>query len=413
MKRLFIILVISSAVLMAQSQSAASLGLGLNYNAMARGSAALNWNPALLDFGREYDTDLSFVSFTTVTGNNSFSWDEVDYYFEKDKILTDQEKKDFMDIIKDDGLSLYSDTYVNLFSMAYQNFGFSINTVSKEYARLPKDLFNLMFMPTELGKKYDFSGLDISGYAATVVSFAYAYPFNIAGIKVSTGLQGNFYVGLGTAITTYSNVYVLQGEDGSFNSIYDVEGKIAGPGGFGYSFDLGVATQMLDERLDLSLSIKNLLGTIGWKNDAKVYRQFGKIDSLNLSQLINGDYPKTDTSYVIDGFSTPLPVYMNLGAAFHLSKKLTFTANWRQGFNTAFGNTYTPMVGSGVEYFVTGVIPLRGGITVGGNAGTLITLGSGLHFGGFHFDASFGMSRGMLPRQSTGLIGALSFRVII
>jgi len=41
----------------------------------------------------------------------------------------------------------------------------------------------------------------------------------------------------------------------------------------------------------------------------------------------------------------------------------------------------------------------------------LFALGSGLRFSSFDFDVSFGMSRGLLPTQTTGLVSAFSFRV--
>ncbi len=412
MKRFIIIFLLLTAAMEAQSQSGASLGMGLNYNALARGSAAMNWNPALLDFERPYGSDFSLLSFTTVTANNSFSWKEVDYYFEKGKILTDQEKNDFIGIIKDDGLNLFSDTYITLFSFAYKNFGASLSSVNRAYGNIPKDFFELAMMPTELGRVYDFSSLDVSGYSAAVASMAYAHNFNLGGFSFSAGIQGNFYAGLGTVVTDTAVARFGQGEDGNINSLYILQGKKAEPGGMGFSLDLGLAAKMFDEKLDLSLSFKNLFGSINWSNKAEVFYQVGKIDSVSLDKLFKGDYPKADTSYAISGFSTGLPVYMNLGAAFHLNPDLTLTANWKQGLNEAFGNNYTPRIGIGVEYFVTEIIPIRGGFTVGGNVGTLFTLGSGLRFSGFHLDGAFGMSRGMLPKQSTGFIGSLSFRFL-
>ena len=163
--------------------------------------------------------------------------------------------------------------------------------------------------------------------------------------------------------------------------------------------------------MDLSLSIKNLFGFINWSGSTEEFIKVGRLDSITLAQLADGDFPQEDTTRTIGSFSTPLPVTINLGAAYRMTEDLTITGEWKQGLDERFGNTFTPQIGVGAEYFVTDIFPIRGGITFGGRIGSLYSIGAGLNFSNFALDGAFAMTRGIIPMSSNGFIGALSFRV--
>lgn len=414
MKKLVILVVSLQVVLSAQVMTSAALGMGLNYTAKARGTDALGWNPANLGMIRDYASEISFLSFSTTTANNSFSWSDINKYFQKGKFLGEQEKLDFLSAIPEDGLLLDSDISLNLVSFVYGRYGFSLSGISSAKGVLPEEFFDLALFPNQLGKVYDFTSVDARGFSAIRASFAYSQWFTfIEDLPLSLGGQFNYYVGMGVIQTTDAGAIISQDSLGVIppGSYYSLRGRTAGPGGSGFSLDLGVATFMLDNKLDLSFSIKNLFASIHWSGKTEEFMTIGHLDSLSLGDLVDGNYPKEDTTRSIGDFSTPLPITMNFGAAFRFSDQLTVTGDWKQGLNESFGNTLVPQIGVGVEYLPLDYLPLRAGITFGGRVGSLYSIGAGLKYESFCFDGAFGMSRGILPTSSTGFIGSFSFRI--
>ena len=416
MKKLILIILISTFSLSAQALTASALGMGLNYSARARGTASLGWNPANLGLMRDFASELSFLSFSTLTTNNSLSWSDINTYFQDGKMLTDQEKNDFVNLIKDTGLRLDTETSINIFSFVYGRYGFSLSSVSSGMANLPQEFFDLMFLPNDLssGQIYDFNDLDAEGFSAIKASFGYAHwikPFRRQP-PVSIGGQLNYYFGLAVVTTDQAGGVFWQDSTGIIpnGSYYALQGKTSGPGGSGFSIDLSAATTIMDKKMDLSLSVKNLFGFINWSGSTEEFIKVGQLDSITLAQLADGDFPQQDTTQIIGDFSTPLPVTINLGAAYRMNESLTLTAEWKQGLDERFGNTFIPQIGVGAEYYITDIFPVRGGLTFGGRIGSLYSLGTGLNFSGFALDGAIAFTRGLMM-GSNGFVGSLSFRV--
>lgn len=136
-------------------------------------------------------------------------------------------------------------------------------------------------------------------------------------------------------------------------------------------------------------------------------------DSTNVYEDSDEDHSvSVDTTYSAGSFKTNLPAKMSMGAAFQMFDNLTLTAEWQQGLNEEFGNSTTPRVGVGAEYFPLKWLPLRTGMAVGGRVGFLYGMGIGLNFSHFRFDYSYAMNKAMWPSSSNGLFTALSMKLL-
>jgi hypothetical protein len=414
MKKLALISIIFAFALSGQYGSAPGLGMGLNYTAVASGSEALYWNPANLVKMRDFAAELNILSLATVSSNNSLTWHDINTYFNQDKVLSESEKQEFIDKIDASGFAFGTQTSLNLISYIYGPYGFSLGLDGSGRAVAPRDFFRLMLLPNSIGETYDISDLDVNGYSTLRLSFAYARWLHFAnGFKMAVGSQFHLHYGLGSFITDEAEGIVSQDSLGVIppGSYYSLRGRSAGPGGLGFGLDLAATTQLMDKQMDISLNLRNLVSHMQWSGNPEEYLQIGRLDSVTLGDLADGRYDKIDTTRSTAAFSTALPRSLLAGAAWRIGDAWTLSADYHQGLDESFGNTYTPRLGVGAEYRPLAWLPLRAGLTAGGNVGTLFTLGGGLRAAWFHFDAAFGMTRGIWPTQSTGFVGAWSLRI--
>jgi hypothetical protein len=414
MMRYFILLLFFLLSAFGQNLTAPALGMGNNYTAMARGTDALSWNPANLVQMRKYTGDFSFLSTSVLVSNNAFSFSDIGNYFQEGKVLSESDKQDILNLVPDEGLRIYNDVSLNIFSFVYGPYGGGISIVGQGSGLIHKELLRRLFLPNEVGQNYSFSGTGADLYSALKITGGYAQRFKVHNSlpQVAFGANLNYYYGLAVLRVDKSELNFRQSEiDGAFYNQYHIEGKTAGSGGSGISVDLGSAVTLLDDRLDVSFGFKNLLGFINWSGNPEQFVQKANPDSVALGDLINGRYEKTDTTFATDAFTTAIPTTMNLGLAYHLNQDLTVTFDYRQGFGNRMGNTLRPHIGFGAEYYVYTVWPLRAGLSFGGLNGTLLTFGTGYNSRTFDVDYSIGMNRGIYPNGSNGLLTAISFRI--
>ena len=120
-----------------------------------------------------------------------------------------------------------------------------------------------------------------------------------------------------------------------------------------------------------------------------------------------------DSTMDIDAFSTNVPSYMRLGVAYYFRKNLVFTSEWKQGLNSVFGNSTKPRLGFGVQYKPLRWLPLRSGVSFGGNTGFLMGLGLGLDFHYLSLDFSYAMKNALWPTHSEGAFLGFNFMLRI
>ncbi|KAA3614100.1 MAG: hypothetical protein D8M58_18065 [Calditrichaeota bacterium] len=427
--KLGMILILSSAAF-AQNFNATGLALGNNFLSYSKGVDAFSVNPANLGFNNR--VELKFISPLFAISNSSISINDYNRYFTKEGNKGEwdlNDKNSIIDFFADDGLDVNADVNMNIFSMAYNNFGFGIDLlVSGGVTLKPTQTLKAALIELDLTPNYQFKEPGFatgSFYSAVKYSFSYAHllkakirKFDIDNISVAAKL--NYYSGIGVLEVLDSDMHIKRfeemadgtEEEGAYQRVnfktrraYPNGGVSAG-GGMG--FDLA-ASAVYDDDWHFSVMLENIFASIDWDVNTAVI-QFSASDSILFDDDNVDRSTETDTTRDVGSFSTSLPVNLIFGAHYQLIDELDLTAQWKQGLSKDFGNVFTPQLGVGAEYRPIPWLPLRSGLTVGGRDGFLFALGGGLDFDVFEFNLAYAMREALWPTYSNGAYFAFDFK---
>lgn len=435
MKNIWLIIIFLVTTLQSQHFDAVSLGMGGNYSALSKGVTALSWNPANLCKTRGNSFELNFFSLNIAAFNNSISLTEYNRYFTQEGHngkWSESDKKNILDILSDDGIKAYLNATTNILGFAYNNFAFSVQGVLQGSMGLGKNkkLFEIALDGENLTNDYVFNdskivALDI--FSALKFALGYAYPIEIKEYipsvnKIYLGLNLNYYMGAAVAQSRTTDAVIKRYLNNEDKEVLEYRLNIAGrtssveggfPAGNGFSIDFGAAT-VYEKKWLISWSFSDLFGSIHWHQNTEKH-VFLKEDSLLTEDLFDANDEDTsvsmDTSFTTSSFNTGLPRRMRLGTAYLLQEDLSLTMDWHQGFDNRYGNSTTPQIGIGTEYYAQRWLPLRAGMSLGGGRGFLFGLGFGIHVPYFQFDYSYAVSNGLWPTYSNGYFTALGMKL--
>ena len=438
MKKIILIIFVFIISAYTQSFDAVSLSMAENYTALSRGVNAMAWNPANLGMSRGNTIEINILSMNIQAYNNVLSIDNYNQYFTQEGHngrWSESDKNEILNLF-DSGLRFDANYSTNILGVAYNNFALSVQSNMQGSVQLLSDeeLLQTALFGDSLTRDYVYEESKLgkaSLYSATKISVGYSYPvkvrkfIDIPGIKtIYAGINLNYFLGNAVAKTQNSGVSVQRYQNELQDEILEYEVNFVGktahtgsgfPAGNGLGIDLGFSTRF-QKQWQFSWSFENLIGSIYWKQNTESHVVIER-DSVLFDDLLDEDAEDTsvseDTTYARGAFSTRLPTKMRLGASYQWTKELILTMDWHQGFDSYFGNTSTPQVGVGAEYFALSWLPLRMGMSVGGSHGFLFGIGFGLHASGFQFDYSYGMNKGMWPSYSRGIYHAFGFKVSI
>lgn len=441
MKKLIVYILMGCALLYGQNFNGTSLSMAGSYSALVKGIDAVGWNPAGLALDRGNTFELNLISLNSAFFNDAFSWHTYNRYFtaegNPDNYLSASEKKDFLDLFSDNRLTLNTDVALNVFGIAFNNFGMAVQAIAggSVGATNIKPL-EIALNGLNLTEDYNYNvpkQVDGAVFSAVKISFAYAYPFSIKkyvpGLRpVSVGIGVNYYVGMGVAQVLDSPLSInrvpAEGDQeeyirilGKARARYAVGEDGPTPVGSGRGIDFGLSSGY-GKKWRFALSFTNIGASINWSANTNM-RIRAHSDSIPVGDLFSNDNNNevnstdTDTSLAISSFSTPLPAVMRVGGVYQIKKNWLVSAEWQQGLNKAFGNSTTPRISAGTEYAPLPWLPLRTGMSIGGRESFLWGMGFGLRFRFVDFNYSFAMKNALWPTHSEGLFTSLSLKIKI
>lgn len=428
---LLIILILAlTTVGMAQSyMSARSISMSGAYSTNSRGVNTIGWNPANLGYNDNPNFAWKFfmLPFIPATSfelkNNSISPYWLENEFLVGELLNDNDKQSLLNYFPETGLQVYPVMNIDLLSMSFGHWAFSFGVESISNVTIPKNLFNFVFYGNQFDEPIDLSGLDLE--SQTMATFTLYH-----GREIKLGFLDEyvkqFNVGAGLKFLSGASYIDIEKMDASITitqdeTIVDGHGLATGAvGGYGFALDAGMSAQITDQ-LYSSLSFHNLGGKINWGNfnlgifDDEmlwnhsqengdiveavfdIHSEIHKSNFENADSLIEEGIT-TDTTYIIDNYSTSYPAYMNMGVEYRLLDNLTFTANYQQFFTEKLVFNTTPKLSIGTEYYPFPVLPFRAGFSVGGYDNFRWGFGTGLNFKNYTFDFGFAQIGGMFDR---------------
>jgi hypothetical protein len=404
------------------------VGMGRTMNAAARGVDALGVNPSLLALpdNRFMEIGLPTVGFHFLS--QFVSYDVYNDYFtgvettSGDRVakeLTEQDKRDLLNLLPDEGETRFA-TDIRVLSLSFHHakiggMGFGITEHVGMKNNLDKDFFRLPFDGLPSGSTYDLSDTRQEFWWWREYAFSYGREvpafipmtkrvFVGAGFKIVRG-YGIFetvnYRGIVSnpgfdvnqiRFEALSEFLIRRAGIQEFNSDSSDFTPFPDPAGKGVGFDLGLTAE-LNYGIRVSAAVVNI-GSIDWDQNLVETVGAGNVtisnpltDQGNDSLLI----ALRGSNRPGEAFSTPLPTQLRIGATMRsdevpflkwLPGRLALAVDYTQGFNESLGNSTQPRFSLGTEYRLIPLIPLRTGIAWGGGDSFRWAAGIGLdlHF---------------------------------
>lgn len=399
---------------------------------------------------KDYDVTFTLLPPFGVSFGSDFLNYEIynDYFTGKDTViagktervsryLTDADKNRILTLFPEGIAETHANVDVRTFGLtvhsnAVGSFGLSVTERIASNLDMPRDYARFAFFGLDsAGSTYDFSGTNGRSWWLREYSLSYArklpgIPFvedAVAGITVKL-VHGFGYLGTDHYAARFSNTKtldttiggihyrqyrldlsnsfrVLRAGTDQFTNI--LEGRedssdlvpFPRPAGSGFGVDLGVSGEAL-KGMRVGLSITDI-GSVTWRQNTKERAGSGRFSITNVDSQIIEDLQDAllGTDRTIGKFSTALATALRFGAALQLDQtgwtpwlygQLLVALEYQQGFNNAPGNTTRPRVALGLEYRPFVFLPLRTGISVGGEDRFNWAMGFGFDLWNFTLD---------------------------
>lgn len=379
-----------------------AMAMGDAYTALAFGLEAPGYNPANLGLSANPSFTMDFVSFGIDLKNNSFSLDDYNTY--TGKFLNDDDKEAILDKIPGEGLSLNFAGEARSMNFSVWRFAVNFRGVGESKIKLDKDPFELLLYGNAVKPNVSLSDSRGEAQAMADGSISYGHP-------IKTWSTGQLAIG-----ATYHYLYgiayekIIEAQGGVFTTdtgyVGDGHATIRQAlGGSGHSFDIGAAVNFA-QNWTLSSSIRNIYSKINWNKDTEETRFAFQMDPVTFQAMSDDEIndslvENSDTTYDIAGFSSTIPTVIRFGLA-RSGKNITWGFDWTQATSSSGAYSINPKVSTGLEYRPIGVFPLRAGVSMGGDKGTMYSAGLGIYLGAFHLDFAAANYGSLIPKGTKG-----------
>ncbi len=386
--------------------SVRSWGMGGTGVATSRGLDAVSYNPANLAFSEGFSLGLAAAAVDVK--NNSISLDR--YNEITGSHLDAAAKEELLSEIPDSGFKIDANVNASVLGFHRGSFALTVDAIGTGHGNMDKDYFDLVLFGNQLNETVDFSNTSGAGYALGSAAFSY-------GGILHTGEQSKLSYGL-SAKYLYGayEIHVEEAYGTMSTSMEEISGEayvstISSDGGQGYGVDLGLALQT-NTGWTLGLSMANAYTRMNWDQNVELNEY--RVDASGINALnddLDNAIVKTDTTYTADSYSTTLPRELRLGAANRFGA-FDMAFDYVQGFDNTGITSTTPRFHVGTEWWLTGIVQPRFGLSMGGASGTGASAGLGMKLGPWQVDMA-AVTRGEIdPNQTKGVVFAMGTSLI-
>ena len=384
--------------------AARAVAMGGAHMGLAGGVYAPLYNPANIGLQEYREIGLEVAGAGVQINNNSFTLEDYNNY--TGAVLSDEDKSVILGKIPGEGLKITGEAEAGALSFSYGSMVLSINGVAATEVDLGKDALRLFLEGNSIDDEFTLEGMYSEAIVYGSVGLSYATPIYTAGTR-QLAVGGTFKYLRGFA---YEDVTELHGGVVTLATGFVGEGTMiarTATGGSGYGIDIGAALK-LNDSYTAGISFSNVLSNMNWNNNTEEHGYHFQIDTLNFDQMDDDTIDVSDDwSVPIDDFSTGLPTVMKVGLA-NTDGSLLWAVDYIQGFKLAAGSSSKPRIAAGVEYRLLGSMPLRGGYSIGGGKGSVISAGFGVDVSMVHLDLAVSTGNTFNLDATKGLHLALS-----
>ncbi|HEX6589057.1 MAG TPA: DUF5723 family protein [Longimicrobiales bacterium] len=407
--------------------SAASVGLGDSYTAMARGLSAIRWNPAGLAMPGTSGFAISVLPVVGMAGLDPVSLGDIAEY--EDTIIPNNVKQEWLDeIIEEGGQAGNGGAGLTYIATNIGRVGFQLGTSTVATANVSPGIARLLLFGNADGDSaidVTAEGSEMNFGVVSTAALSYAHPLTLslgplpdqhfavgATVKYSIGhgLVSGFDAGSRASsdpleievafpmiISVAPDSVVVNGDT------IEAEEESAWNKGSGFGLDVGAAWQ--GGIFSAGVSIQNLINTFSWNEDDMWYSPGEALfDSdttdTNFDQVPLSEAPDAVRERLDDLVFAPT---FALAAAVDLPM-VKVTGEIRHRAGEALTIDSGTHVGVGAEFRPLGFLPIRAGVA-SVNGGFNLGAGIGLEFGVFNLNLAGSRRTSDL---GTDVAGALS-----
>lgn len=378
-----------SAPLSAQLSSAspAALAMGDNYTALARGFAAVSWNPANLGLHSNPTFSLTILGVRAASDLGPVTLGDIAQY--DGETLPDDAKARWMKRVED-GRGELGDlgAGITYFGLSAGRFAVLLSSTASGSVNLAPGAVELALYGNagRTGTASDFALTDsrLATAATSTAAVAFAHPVDFAAGRLALGITARYVIGHA----------FLHGEDrgsslGSDPVAFDLRFPIvvsdtgaAGTAnrGHGVGLDLGASWQ--SGPMTWSVAAQNVFNTFRWDADRFFYYPIQAFFNADTSYTVSAARPIAEApddvrAWVSDQRIRPT---IAIGASFRPTTRLTVAADLRRQLATNFTVGARTHAGVGAELRVLPFIPLRAGFSLY-DEGFALAAGTGIELG--------------------------------
>jgi len=398
-----LLLLAAAAPVLAQGHVRA-MGMGGAGTAVARGLAAVDWNPANLVMNRRGEVTVGLASLAVDVHNNSFSLDR--YNQVTGAVLTEADKQLLLGDIPEGGLVLDANVRASALGFCVGPFALSVQGLAGGSGTLDRDFFDLILMGNEIGQSFAFDDTDGEASALAAATLSWATPLVTRRThRLSMGVNARYLHGLydfRVETATGGLTADLDGVSGAAAASY-----LTSRGGRGWTVDLGLNLQA-PRGWTFGLAVDNLAGAMDWDTDVERHLWSVAADSLTAAtDDLEDQVIEKEATEAGDPYTADLPARLRLGAANRLGR-LLYAADLAVPLDDRPGDGGAELC-VGLELQVASWFRPRVGAATGGPAGRRASLGLGLGLGPLRWDLAVANQGGFVPADTKGLSFASGF----
>lgn len=391
------------------SASAAALGFGGNYTALARGYEAMAWNPALLALLDGPDYSLTVLSPGAAFGLKPVSWPTLAGHVDG-SVPASTRQAWLNKILANGGENGFANGGLTYLALSTGNFGMQVSTAMSGVVRVSPDVARLALGGTPVGGSLsatDGSRMDLAVTSTVAASYAAHFSLHIPqyphmelvlGATVKYTIGHFFLTGRPETVLTGPNA----GQLGFVVAQVD-SGLARGSNGSGVGIDFGGALR--NGPWVASLAVLNAMNSFNWSDHNFVSRPIGAVFGALANPLASTTVASAGPADLDQRvLSIRYPQVIALGFSYRRSRRLLLTADAREQSSAGMDLGAASRVGVGGQYQLTPLLAVRAGAALRSDG---YELGAGL---GFHLDG-FGIALSGGLRHTgfgTGTMAALT-----
>ena len=369
------------------SASPAALAMGDNYTAMARGFAAVSWNPANLGLGSNPTFSLTIFGIRAASDLGPITLGDIAEY--GGETLPDDAKAEWMERVEA-GRGELGDlgAGITYFGLSAGRFAVQLSSSASGTINLAPDAVELALYGNagRTGSATDFALTDsrITTAATSTAAVAFAQPFDFAVGRLALGITAKYVIGHA----------FLHGEDrgsslGSDPVAFDLRFPIvvsdtgnAGTANRGHGVGIDLGATWHSGPMTWSVAAQNVVNTFRWDTERFFYYPIQAFFNADTSYTVStarpiAEAPDDVRAWVDDQRIRPS---LAIGASFRPTGRLTVAADVRRQLGSDFTVGARTHAGVGAELRVLPFIPLRAGFSLY-DEGFALAAGTGIELG--------------------------------